>query len=277
MKQDNPHKSAHLEEIDAFYTQKLASLEKGAPVASLLSPDYDPAALPDDLLGASFGCGNPLAFSNVEPGDTVLDLGCGAGLDLIIAAEKVGPAGKVIGLDMSDEMVERARANILARGLENVDAVKGTIEALPFEDQSVDWVVSNCVINLSRDKHAVFSEINRVLKPGGRLLVSDIVAHDLPDWIGMHADLYAACVSSAVPEKTYLGLAADAGLSHLKVIDEMVYDEAALKHLIREELPVALAELAKRLGLSPEVMLEKAVADLSGKIKSIKLFGARPA
>jgi len=149
--------------------------------------------------GASFGCGNPLAFAGVEPGQTVLDLGSGAGLDLLIAAEKVGPTGRVIGVDMTDAMIEAAQRNAAEAGFgEIVELRKGHIEQLPVDDASVDWVISNCVINLSPDKPAVFRELQRVLRPGGRFSVSDIVVDELPDFVRDHPAAYAACIAGAV-------------------------------------------------------------------------------
>ncbi len=135
---------------------------------------------PKEAVEASFGCGNPVAYSSVKPGDTVLDLGCGAGLDLLIAAEKVGPEGKVIGVDMTDAMLEKARRTIESSGLKNIELRKGFVESLPVEADAVEWVISNCFINLSPDKGKVFAETARVLKPGGCMIVSEIVAQDLP-------------------------------------------------------------------------------------------------
>ncbi|RXG65820.1 methyltransferase domain-containing protein, partial [Candidatus Atribacteria bacterium 1244-E10-H5-B2] len=139
----------------------------------------------------TFGCGNPLAFSEVREGDIVLDLGPGAGLDLLIAARKVGPSGQVIGVDMTDEMITKAKENIKVAGVKNVEVRKGLIENLPVESSSVDWVISNCVINLSPEKEKVFSEIGRVLKPGGRMVVSDMVGENIPEWLRENKNLYS--------------------------------------------------------------------------------------
>lgn len=260
--------------IDAFYRERLEKPRGDSATPSLLAPDYDAVALaglPEELAGTSFGCGDPLAFADVRRGETVLDLGCGTGLDLLIAAEATGPDGKVIGVDMSDDMIMRARRNAARAGASQVEVLKGAIEAVPMPDRSVDWVISNCVVNLSLDKQAVFSEIARVLKPGGRIVISDIVVDDLPEWVEVHSDLYAACLSGAVSQPRYLRLAAEAGLSHAKIADTLVYDAAALRHLIETELPVALGGLAERLDLTTEAMIDRAVADLCGKVKAIKL------
>ena len=194
------------------------------------------ADLPADAVVNSFGCGNPLAFSEVRPGEVVLDLGSGAGIDLIIAAKKVGPTGRVIGVDMTDEMIERARKNVAAAGLSNIEIRKGYIEELPVESASVDWVISNCVINLSPDKPRVFREIARVLKAGGRMRVSDIVAQELPAAIRENAALYSSCVAGAISEERYLTGLQSAGLVEVGVRERQVYAAEQLVALVDSEL-----------------------------------------
>ncbi|MDO8632640.1 MAG: arsenite methyltransferase, partial [Phycisphaerales bacterium] len=203
-------------------------VQKGV-VVKLAGYDADEiAALPDEAVVNAFGCGNPLAYSEVREGETVLDLGSGAGIDLLLAARKVGPSGKVIGVDMTDAMIAKARDNIAAAGLRNVEVRKGLIEKLPVESDSVDWVISNCVINLSPEKGRVFAEIARVLRPGGRMLVSDIVVEELPDWVRRDVALYASCVSGAIREDEYLDGLRRAGLVDVEVRERIVYDEAQL-------------------------------------------------
>ena len=231
--------------------------------------------LPEGVVATSFGCGDPMAFAGVEPGQTVLDLGCGAGLDLILAAQKTGSEGRVIGVDASPEMLQRAEQNVAKAGLDNVELRQGVIEELPVESASVDWVISNCVINLSMEKPKTFSEIARVLKPGGAMLISDLVSEPLPAWLHEHRDLYSACVTGAVSEEDYLGHAAAAGLTDLKIVDALAFEEAATRRLIADELPVAVGDLAARLGMERSALLDLAAKELAGKVKSIKLFGRR--
>jgi arsenite methyltransferase len=152
----------------------------------------------------SFGCGNPLADCDVRPGDIILDLGCGAGIDLILAAERVGANGKVIGVDMTDAMVARARENVATTRHENVQVRKGMIEDLPVDTGSVDWVISNCVITLSPEKKRVFSEIYRVLRPRGRMAVSDLVVDDLDGLLASVPWISRTCVGTAMTEPGYL-------------------------------------------------------------------------
>jgi len=228
--------------------------------------------LPEDAVRSSFGCGDPLAFSQVEPGQTVLDLGSGAGLDLLIAAEKVGPTGKVIGVDMTDDMLERARANVKAAGLTNVELRKGIIEQLPVESGTIDWVISNCVINLSPEKERVFAEIARVLKPGGRISISDIVAQDLPPWVLESAALYASCIAGAISEQAYLDGLRQAGLEQVEVTERLVYDEPQLKGLVASEVP---AEQSACCGGIPAELLDMAAGTVAGKIWSAKVTGRK--
>ena len=152
----------------------------------------------------SLGCADPISAAHLSPGETVLDLGSGAGLDCFLAARQVGPTGRVIGVDMTDEMLERARRNAQRLGLLNVEFRKGLIEALPLEDASVDAVVSNCVINLSPDKESVFRELARVLRPGGRLVVADIVSNGELDEPFRSAENWAACVAGALRVDQYI-------------------------------------------------------------------------
>ncbi len=241
--------------------------------------------LPADAVQNSFGCGNPLAHGELAEGEVVVDLGSGAGIDVLLAAEKVGPTGRVIGIDMTDEMIDRARHNIAEAGVDHVEVRKGLIEQLPVDDASVDWVLSNCVINLSPEKPRVFAEIARVLKPGGRMLVSDVVAEDLPDWVRQDAALYNSCVAGAISEADYLQGLRDAGLVDVAVRDRLVYDESQLAALAADELEGGCCGssggccgTAMSGGLIAETrgLVEKAAADLTGKVSSIKVYARKP-
>ena len=233
--------------------------------AQLAGYDEELGQVPEAAAQSSFGCGNPLAFAGVEEGQTVLDLGSGAGLDLLLARAKVGASGRVIGVDMTDEMIEAARRNVAEAGYDNVELRKGVIEQLPVEDGSVDWVISNCVINLSTDKPAVFREIARVLKPGGRVSVSDIVAEELPAWLREHAAAYSACIGGAISETEYADGLAAAGLEEVEVSERLVYDELQLQGIVGSDFDA--------LGV-PKDLLEKGVKQAAGKVWSAK-FRAR--
>ena len=179
---------------------------------SLGYSEADVQAVPDANLG--LGCGNPTAFAELKPGDIVLDLGSGAGFDCFLAAQRVGNSGKVIGVDMTPEMVEKAQANARKYGYLNVEFRHGDIEALPVDDSSVDVIISNCVINLAPDKEKVFREAFRVLKPEGRMYVSDMVLlAELPEDLKNDKDLLAGCVAGAVLKEEYLRLLKKAGFS----------------------------------------------------------------
>jgi len=186
-------------------------------------PDHP---VPESELGLS--CGNPLAFGHISKGDVVLDLGSGAGKDVFLAAQKVGETGKAIGVDMTPEMIQLARKNALkffaATGLANVTFREGKIEKLPIESASVDIAISNCVINLSPDKGQVFREVHRVLKSGGRMLVSDIVLNrPLPDEFKNDADLYASCIAGAMLREDYLRAITDAGFAKVEILSDHTY------------------------------------------------------
>lgn len=189
---------------------------------------YDPAELAALPEGADLGlgCGNPLAFAALEPGQTVLDLGSGTGIDCLLAAKRVGPTGHVIGVDMTPEMVQKARENAARGGFDNVEFREGAIEALPVEDRSVDAVISNCVINLVPDKAAAFRETLRVLKPGGRLEVSDIVlVGELPEGMEDDVDSYVACLSGAIQKWEYMTYLRNSGYALAEIRSETPYGE----------------------------------------------------
>ena len=186
----------------------------------------DLAAVPAGA-NLGLGCGNPIALASIKPGETVLDLGSGAGFDAFLAAARVGPTGHVIGVDMTPEMIEKARANAAAGGDANVEFRLGDIENMPVEDGSVDLVISNCVLNLVPDKAKAFREIVRVLKPGGRLAVSDIVLDGpLPERLRASEEAYCSCVSGALERGAYLAAMTAAGLREVRVVSEA--DAAAL-------------------------------------------------
>ncbi|MEM1139580.1 MAG: methyltransferase domain-containing protein [Pseudomonadota bacterium] len=273
------------EEAGTFYAEAAKNRSDASSYCAptpdtALAAGYDATTLssvPEEAVSASFGCGDPVSFSKIEPGQTILDLGCGAGLDLVIAAEKTGPEGRVIGVDASADMLGLAKANAERAGYaDRIDLRQGVIENLPVEDESIDWVISNCVVNLSPDKHQVFREIHRVLKPGGRAIIADLVADDLPDWVTTHKDLYSACVSGAVSEQTYVALAQAAGLVTPEVIARMHYDEAMVRHLISCALPLSLDEIAAELSLSTEALMDRAGKDLAARITSVKVQVDKP-
>jgi arsenite methyltransferase len=188
---------------------------------------YDPAqagAVPDAALAASLGCGNPTALAELEPGETVLDLGSGGGIDVLLSARRVGPTGKAYGLDMTDDMLALAAENKRKSGLANVEFLKGEIEQIPLPDNSVDVIISNCVINLSADKDRVLAEAFRVLKPGGRLAVSDVVVRgELPPAVRRSMELWAGCVAGALSEDDYRAKLARAGFSDVDLEVTRVY------------------------------------------------------
>ena len=183
--------------------------------------DYDKddlSRLPADAVQNSFGCVTPLAFAGVQPGQVVLDIGSGAGIDCFIAAEKVGPTGKVIGLDMTPEMIERARENAKRLNVTNVEFRQGYLENLPVEDASIDVVISNCVVNLTPDKFVVFKEIARVLKPGKRLAISDVVSNGpVPDVLRKNVEAWGACLGGALEVKEWERGLTEAGFESIQL------------------------------------------------------------
>src|SRR5205085_12478515 len=171
---------------------------------SNLYDDQQKAGIPIEAVLASLGCGNPTALAEVKPGETVLDLGSGGGIDVLLSAKRVGPTGKAYGLDMTDEMLALANDNKRRAGVDNVEFLKGEIENIPLPDNSVDVIISNCVINLSADKDRVLREAFRVLKPGGRFAVSDVVVRgEVPDEIRRNIELWIGCVAGALHEEDY--------------------------------------------------------------------------
>ncbi len=224
----------------------------------------------------SFGCGNPLAFSEVREGDTVLDLGSGAGLDLLIAARKAGPSGRVIGIDMTDEMISRATKNIAQAGMDNVEVRKGIIEDIPVESGTVDWVISNCVINLSPEKERVFAEIYRVLKQGGQMLVSDIVAEDLPEWLKNSERLYSSCIAGAISETDYIRGLEKAGLENVEIRERAEYGMEDIKAFIKTSAEIPL-EIFEERGMDRAKTADHYGQVLSGKIFSLQFYARKPA
>ena len=196
----------------------------GDPITSNLYSDAETSDLPADAVAVSLGCGNPTALIELQPGQTVLDLGSGGGIDVLLSAKRVGPTGKVYGLDMTDEMLALARENQRKAGATNVEFLKGTIEAIPLPDQSVDVIISNCVINLSEDKDAVLREAFRVLKPGGRFAVSDVVIRgDIPSEIRRSMELWVGCVAGALQEDDYAAKLKAAGFDSVELEPWRVY------------------------------------------------------
>jgi len=199
------------------------------PITKDLYNDAEKAALPEKAIAASLGCGNPTALAQLQPGEIVLDLGSGGGIDVILSAKRVGPAGKAYGLDMTDEMLALARENQKKAGIENAEFLKGAIESVPLPDNSVDVIISNCVINLSGDKDRVFGEAFRVLKPGGRFAISDVVVRgEVPADIRKSMELWVGCIAGALEEYEYRDKLYAAGFESVDIEPTRVYkiDEA---------------------------------------------------
>ena len=226
--------------------------------------DQDLQAVPEGA-NLGLGCGNPLALASLREGETVLDLGSGAGFDCFLAARQVGKSGKVIGVDMTPEMLDKARGNAEKGEFGNVEFRLGEIENLPVADNQVDIIISNCVINLSPAKEKVFQESFRVLKPGGRLMVSDIVLlKELPEAIKSSVAAYTACVAGAETKESYLGAIRKAGFREIRVLEETVFPTQVLAND-----PTA-REIMKNLNLSPQKAEELARSVVSVKVSALK-------
>jgi len=201
-----------------------ATTDAWDPITSELYDEKQKAGLPPEALLASLGCGNPTALATLNEGETVLDLGSGGGIDVLLSARRVGPTGKAYGLDMTDEMLALANENKRRAGAENVEFLKGEIEDIPLPDESVDVVISNCVINLSGDKRKVLSEAFRVLKPGGRFAVSDVVVRgDVPDPVKQNMELWIGCVAGALEEQAFLRLLREVGFTKPSIEPTRIY------------------------------------------------------
>ncbi len=214
----------------------------GDPITSNLYDATQSGQIPEDALLASLGCGNPTALAQLKPGETVLDLGSGGGIDVLLSARRVGPTGKAYGLDMTDEMLALANENKRKAGVENVEFLKGEIESIPLPDNTVDVIISNCVINLSADKDKVLREAFRVLRPGGRFAVSDVVTRGeiLPE-IRQSVLAWVGCIAGALEENEYRTKLAAAGFEQIEIEPTRIYRaEDALEFLSGQQIPVNL-------------------------------------
>jgi arsenite methyltransferase len=210
------------------------------PITSALYSAEEGANLPEKALLASLGCGNPTALAELKPGETVLDLGSGGGIDVLLSARRVGPTGKAFGLDMTDEMLALARENQQKAGVENVEFLRGEIENIPLPDNSVDVIISNCVINLSADKDRVLREAFRVLKPGGRFAVSDVVVRgEMPGEVRKNVELWVGCIAGALRDTDYDQKLRAAGFGQVQIEPTRIYNiEDARQFLATEGIDV---------------------------------------
>jgi SAM-dependent methyltransferase len=230
------------------------------PITSNLYDQSQAQQIPEEALSASLGCGNPTALAKLNPGEVVLDLGSGGGIDVLLSAKRVGPTGKAYGLDMTDEMLALANENKRKAGVENVQFLKGEIEHIPLPDNSVDIIISNCVINLSSDKDRVFSEAFRVLKPGGRFAVSDVVTRgEMPSELRQSVLLWVGCVAGAVEENEYSTKLGQAGFENIEIEPTRIYRiEDAREFLSGQNIDVdAIAPLVDGKFMSAFVRAEK--------------------
>lgn len=215
-----------------------SSANRTDPITSGLYSAAEASGVPEEALLASLGCGNPTALAELKPGEVVLDLGSGGGIDVLLSARRVGPTGLAYGLDMTDEMLELAEKNRVAAGVENVRFLKGRIEEIPLPDRSVDVILSNCVINLSADKDRVFREAFRVLKPGGRLAVSDIVwTRPVAEALRRDLELWVGCIAGALERDEYTRKLRAAGFTGISVQTTRVYSREDLADLVGSAVP----------------------------------------
>jgi ubiquinone/menaquinone biosynthesis C-methylase UbiE len=226
------------------------------------------ADLPESVTDVALGCGDPTAIAELKPGEVVLDLGSGGGIDCFLAARQVGPQGRVIGLDMTPEMIKLARQNAKKVGAANVEFRYGEMEDMPIPDESVDVIISNCVINLSPDKDKVFSEAYRVLRPGGRLAVSDIVTYGpLPEVVRSNLEAWAGCVAGALEETVYLDKMRQAGFAEVEV---------TARNFAEVEQWAELDEAQEIVQVLDESVVDEFKSQLGGKIASIKVVARKP-
>jgi arsenite methyltransferase len=252
-------KAAGAEDIKAFVKQKYGQVAENAAAGSQSScgcgctskdaitrdlySEADKADLPMEAVLASMGCANPIALAQLNPGEVVLDLGSGGGIDVLLSAKRVGPTGKAYGLDMTDEMLALARKNQAEAGIENVEFLRGEIESIPLPDCSVDVIISNCVINLSTDKDQVLREAFRVLKPGGRFAVADIVlTKQVPEVVQQHLAMWAGCVAGALEVNEYKAKLTQAGFTDPEVEVARTYSEEDASGVIPDEVVRELGE-----------------------------------
>ncbi len=205
------------------------------PITSNLYSVDETSCLPENAVLASLGCGNPTALAELRAGESVLDLGSGGGIDVLLSARRVGPTGKAYGLDMTDEMLALARENQLKAGATNVEFLKGDIENIPLPDHSVDVIISNCVVNLAADKRRVLAEAYRVLKPGGRLAISDVVVRgDLPDAVRRSMELWVGCIAGALSEADFTTILADSGFVAASIEPTRMYEFEDARAFLQE-------------------------------------------
>jgi SAM-dependent methyltransferase len=205
------------------------------PITTDLYSSAEKGLIPENAVRASLGCGNPTALIDLRPGETVLDLGSGGGIDVLLSAQRVGPAGKAYGLDMTDEMLALARENLRQAGMTNAEFLRGEIESIPLPDNSVDVIISNCVINLSADKERVLREAFRVLKPGGRFAVSDVVVRgSVPDEVRKSMLLWVGCIAGALDESEYVAKLRAAGFEDVSIEPTREYNVENARHFLTE-------------------------------------------